>query len=101
MYSGTNKTKEEAENDIIESIALMNESIAKILAVESIKLTSVNGKNSDDVDKKLEANNINELLEANSSVESMVNSLTVLSFILQKKLSLVVKNPPAESQAKS
>lgn len=84
MYSGTNKTKEEAENDIIESIALMNQSIAKIMAVESIKLTSVNGKNSDDVDKKLEANNINELLEANSSVESMVNSLTVLSFILQK-----------------
>lgn len=94
----TTKSKEEAENDIIESIAMMNQSIAKIMEVESTKLSSVNGKNSDDTEKKLEANNIDQLLEANSSVESMVNSLTILSFILQKKLNLVVKDQPSSPQ---
>lgn len=81
-------TREDAITDIIESIALMEAAMSHILNAEGEKIQSVVGtlipSNSNVV-----ATSTQELLDINKSVENMVNSITMLEIILEKKLKSV------------
>lgn len=96
--SGTKK--EEAIADIIESIALMEAALSHILNAEGEKIQAVVGTlhhhpsisdygcpQSCLIGKRPE-----DLLAINRSVESVINSITSLEILLQKKLSLVSCN---------
>lgn len=89
--------KEEAITDVIESIALMEAALSHILNAEGEKIQAVVGtlhhcpQNSDKhcPPSCLIAKDPEELLKINKSVESVINAITSLELILQKKLSLV------------
>lgn len=74
-------TRCEAITDIIESVALQQAGLSHILNAEGEKLQKAieNSATSE------------ELLEVNSSVESMINSIARLELILQNKLALFSK----------
>ncbi|MGL4773581.1 MAG: hypothetical protein ACRC2K_08470, partial [Clostridium sp.] len=81
-------TREEAITDIIQSIALMEAALAHILNAEGEKLQAVVGT-LEPPNQNLIATTAQELLDMNKSVDNMVNSITLLEVILQKKLSTV------------
>jgi hypothetical protein len=72
--------------EIIESIACIEKSIAKILNSESLKIKSA-------IDK---ADDINDLICINSSVKDIIYYVTILEFILSEKLKTVKNNGKRE-----
>ncbi|MGL5353633.1 MAG: hypothetical protein ACRDA5_09950 [Clostridium sp.] len=81
-------TREGAITDIIQSIALMEAALAHILNAEGEKIQALVGTlepNKPGLVAKTPA----ELLAINKSVQNMVDSITILEVILQKKLAAV------------
>lgn len=81
-------SREQAITDIIESIALMETSLSHILNAEGEKIQAVVGTlvppNPDVI-----ATTPTDLININSSVQKMVNTIAMLEFLLQNKLSSV------------
>ncbi|MGL5676158.1 MAG: hypothetical protein ACRDDX_07080 [Cellulosilyticaceae bacterium] len=84
----SNITRCQALTDIIASIALMEAGISHIVNAEGEKIQAVLGTGPVSNSNVL-ATTTDELLKLNDSVERMINSITILESILQKKLSLV------------
>ncbi len=79
IITPSNTTREQAITDIVESVALEQVALSHILNAEGEKLQKIIA------DKEVQNK---ELLEANRSVESMVNAISRLEMILQSKLSV-------------
>lgn len=78
VITASDVTRCEAITDIIESIALQQTSLSSILNCEADKIT-----------KAIElTSSTEELIEVNSSVETMVTAITNLEIVLQSKLSI-------------
>lgn len=78
IITGSDIKRCQAITDIIESVALQQTGLSHILNAEGEKIQAVLAI----------ADNTDELLAVNTSVESMVNSITRLEVILQGKLDL-------------
>ncbi|MFI3141851.1 MAG: hypothetical protein R3Y27_06035 [Clostridia bacterium] len=76
---GSDVTRDQSVTDIVQSVALEQTALSHILNAEGEKIQRVVA------DKEITTT---ELLAANKSVESMVNSITKLEIILQSKLAL-------------
>lgn len=74
----SNTTREQAINDIIESVALEETALSHILNAEGEKLQKIISATADPA----------VMLAANASVESMVKAVLRLEMILQSKLDL-------------
>lgn len=72
-------TREQAITDLIESVALQETALSHILNAEGEKMQAVIDMNCVSVD---------QLLELNKSVQTMVSAVTRLEIILQSKLEL-------------
>ncbi len=68
----------QAISDIITSVALEQTALSHILNAEGEKIQKIVAV----------ADNVDDMLEVNKSVESMVNTITKLEFILHNKLEL-------------
>ncbi|MEG1751670.1 MAG: hypothetical protein RR247_01215 [Clostridia bacterium] len=75
-------TTEQAINDLIESVALQETGLSHILNAEGEKIQAM---------LAIPGVTPEQLLAVNSSVQSMVNSISNLEMILQNKLSLFSK----------
>jgi len=73
-------TREQAICDLIESIALEEAGISHVINAEGEKLQRVIG---------LEDVSVDQLLEVNASVESMLRAVTELELVLKAKLALL------------
>lgn len=73
-------TREQAITDIIESVALQETGLSHIINAEGEKIQKVVAT----------ATTTEELLEVNSSVKSMLDSISQLEMLLQSKLQLFV-----------
>lgn len=71
-------TREQAINDIIESVALQEAGLAHIINAEGEKIQKVVATTT----------NVNELLAVNKSVENMLMTVSRLEVLLQSKLAL-------------
>lgn len=72
-------SREQAITDLIQSVALQETALSHILNAEGEKMQAIIG---------MEHVTIDELLELNKSVASMVSAITRLEIILQAKLEL-------------
>ncbi|MGL5649451.1 MAG: hypothetical protein ACRDDY_16540 [Clostridium sp.] len=81
-------TREQAITDIIESIALMEAALSHILNAEGEKIQSVVGTLTPS-NPNVIASSPTDLININSSVQKMVNTITMLELVLQNKLSSV------------
>lgn len=72
-------TREQAITDIIESIALQETALSHILNAEGEKMQAIIGREDVTVD---------ELLELNKSVGTLVSAVSRLELLLQSKLEL-------------
>lgn len=86
-----NGTREQAITDIIQSVALEQTALSHILNAEGMKLQEIIGRTT---------STTTDILEANKSVKSMVDSVTRLEMILQAKLDLFAEslNIPTEEE---
>lgn len=82
-------SREQAESDIIASIALMEAALAHVLNAEGEKIQAVLGTLSG-ADPALKATNIPDLLKINSSVNSTITEISSLEGLLISKLSFVI-----------
>ncbi|MGL4739064.1 MAG: hypothetical protein ACRCW2_16620 [Cellulosilyticaceae bacterium] len=83
----SNTTRCQALTDIIASIALMEAGISHIINAEGEKIQAILGTGPNP-NPNVIATTTDDLLKINASVEKMINSITILESILQKKLSL-------------
>lgn len=85
IYVGvySDNAREQALTDVIESVALEETAISHILNAEYEKIDKI---------KNMEGITYDQILEANKSVEDMVNSITSLELILMQKLETVKTN---------
>lgn len=72
-------TREQAITDLIQSVALQETALSHILNAEGEKMQAIIG---------MEHVTIDELLELNKSVQTMISAITRLEIILQAKLEL-------------
>lgn len=79
VIAGSDITRDQSVTDIVQSVALEQTALSHILNAEGEKIQRVVAD---------ETITTTELLAANKSVESMVNSITKLEIILQSKLAL-------------
>lgn len=78
VITPSNTTRDQAINDIIESVALEETALSHILNAEGEKLQKIIASAADPA----------VMLAANASVESMVKAVLRLEMILQSKLDL-------------
>lgn len=72
-------TRCQAITDIIESVAMEQAALGRILSAESVKLEKITS---------FPCIQPHELLKANRNVEQLINSVTRLEIVLQSKLEL-------------
>lgn len=70
-------TRDQAISDIIESVALEQTGLSHIINAEGEKIQAA-----------VASGTIDQMMEVNASVKSMINSITRLEMVLQSKLEL-------------